>query len=316
MKQWVHARCALLALLVPMLFCAACGGPTPPARPGSLHGGVPGAAPVWGASEADAPHTGAAGEDDTGTAEKSADGTASAPPKAECYFERIARQTVQGLGLTGGESSIDKIKAAYKHIIAETSYIEYDQPELVEHWRYEDACETPPTALQVAGAGPLLYGIGTCEQYSAALVLLLEHMGFEALYVTGLTNSVQGGMVDHAWVMVKVDGQWYHIDPQLEDNVMRDDVITYYYFLKGDEDFLPHHRWGAHLQKPNAYSLALPACPASQPWQPAESLAQKPPPDVQALVQAAAKKQAAHTGAVSCAEVLGALPPLPRDMQK
>jgi transglutaminase-like putative cysteine protease len=50
-------------------------------------------------------------------------------------------------------------------------------------------------------------------------------MGFEARYVPGLTYSIEGKLVPHAWAMVRLDGSWYHADPQLEDNIIKADQV-------------------------------------------------------------------------------------------
>ena len=236
-----------------------------------------------------------------------------AAPAAPCFFKRVAGEAVAALGLTGKEKDVEKIKLAYRYVIARTTYIEYDQPELVDGWRYADHCGQTPSCYQVMGAGPLLYGIGTCENYAAALMLMLHEMGYEAVYVPGLTYSVFGTLVDHAWVMVRLAGTWYHIDPQLEDNVMKGAHIGYRYFLKGDEEMAAHHVWGGKLPRPDDYSLRLPRCPNSMPAQNGETLEQDPEPRVAELVARAAQAQAAHSGPVSKLEP-EALPPLPGEM--
>lgn len=78
-----------------------------------------------------------------------------------------------------------------------------------------------------------------CEDYAAALTLLLREMGLEAAYVPGLTYSAEGNLVDHAWTLVKVDGVWYHLDSQLEDAISRRGSVGYRYFLRGTGRWLP-----------------------------------------------------------------------------
>lgn len=237
-----------------------------------------------------------------------------APAAAPCYFDVMADAAIAEMGLGSTASDYDKVRAAYRYVIAATTYIEYDQEELVELWRYEDVCGKVPTPYQVAGAGPLLYGIGTCENYASALIVLLQRLGFEALYVTGRTFSVQGTLVDHAWVMVKIEDIWYHIDPQLEDNVSKGPLLFYHYFLKGDEEFRAHHVWGAALPRPDEHSLSLPACPISLAPPAAEELSQAPRPDVEALVTQArrAMRIARARGRTPSTLAPDELPPLPR----
>jgi transglutaminase-like putative cysteine protease len=79
------------------------------------------------------------------------------------------------------------------------------------------------------------------------MVMLLRAAGFQSEYVAGYTVSIKRDYVDHAWAIVELDGEWYHVDPQLEQNVMMGYTITYRYYLKSDTDMLADHRWGENL---------------------------------------------------------------------
>lgn len=239
-------------------------------------------------------------------------GDALAEKARPCFFDELADAAIAALALPDDTDDTAKVLAAYRTVIARTVYVEFDDPVLTESWRTADRCGRAPSAYQAAALGPLYYGIGTCENFSAALMVLLERMGYETLYVAGRTWSYDGRLVDHAWVMVCLDDVWYHIDPQLEDNVIREGRIEYRYFLKGDDDFLAHHVWGVALPRPDAHALALPACPQSAPAQEAGTLAQDPAPALDTLYARANRLQKAATWAPSRLEVEGTLPPLPR----
>ena len=60
--------------------------------------------------------------------------------------------------------------------------------------------------------GVLLRGTGVCDSYAKAYVQLLQTAGLEAKRVTGYGNGDS-----HAWAVVKIDGEWYHIDPTWDD---------------------------------------------------------------------------------------------------
>ena len=85
-----------------------------------------------------------------------------------------------------------------------------------------------------------------CEDYAAALTLLYRAAGLQAEYVPGITYSAEGPLVDHYWTMVMVDGQWYHVDPQLEDNISRHGYVRYRYFMRGSSIHASHW-WGQNL---------------------------------------------------------------------
>ena len=206
------------------------------------------------------------------------------PSSGAAYIRGLARQTAQRLvqpGMTGEE----KIQAAYEDLIARTFFA---QPVGLDIWQVRGGGEAP-SYLENRALSPLAFGIGSCEDSAAALCLVLEEMGFEPLYVPGLTVSVYGDFVDHAWCMVQLDGVWYHLDPQLEDNVIRNDLLTYRYFLRCDQTMLADHRWGENLltfaaltpeqvQEVEEHWLT-PACPTDRPTPAPKELRQAPQPD-------------------------------------
>ena len=57
------------------------------------------------------------------------------------------------------------------------------------------------------------YHKGSCEHYAAAQKVLFEELGFEVMYVEGERYD-RGAKAwgEHVWVMMKVDGNWYHVD--------------------------------------------------------------------------------------------------------
>lgn len=59
--------------------------------------------------------------------------------------------------------------------------------------------------------GVLIRGAGVCDSYSKAYVLLLEAAGMEV-------DRVTGG--NHAWNVVRMDGDWYQVDPTWDDPVL------------------------------------------------------------------------------------------------
>lgn len=235
--------------------------------------------------------------------------SASVANTIPCFFQQLAKEKVGLLGLTGRESAYEKVQAAFRYVVTNTHYLAYDNPTLTESWRYLDFCGTAPTAYQVAGFSPLHYGWGSCENYAAALMVLLEELGFETVYVTGQTFSVSGTLVDHAWLMVKIEENWYHVDPQLEDNVIKGGMLTYRYFLKSDEEFSAHHVWGTRLTMPDPYSLTLPACNFSAPAPAPEHIEKPSPPSINQLL-ATIQQLKEKTKSPSAANI-EPLPPFP-----
>ncbi len=176
-----------------------------------------------------------------------------------CEFDRLYEDTIAEIGINDEMTDYEIIEKCFVYIIESTFYIEYDNPTITQSWRSYPTCEVPPTYYEELAFGVLKYGIGSCENFAAAMMVLLEGLGFEVRYVPGYTASVGGNYVVHAWTMVKVDDRWYHLDSQLEDNISFEE-INFKYFMKDDNTFYSSHIWGERLVQPNEYDLSLPYC--------------------------------------------------------
>ncbi|MBR4096838.1 MAG: hypothetical protein IKK42_06000 [Oscillospiraceae bacterium] len=95
-------------------------------------------------------------------------------------------------------------------------------------------CETDKTyAFADTVYGALVEKKALCEGYSKAFAYLCNLAGIENAIVTGETY------VPHMWNMVKLDGNWYHVDvtwdkPTDELHKHFPDVILYQYFMVTD----------------------------------------------------------------------------------
>lgn len=211
-------------------------------------------------------------------------------------------------------SEFEKSKAAFDYMLLHT---DIGEPVLSDLWRIHGGREEAIPFLEQRALSPLRFGIGMCEDYAAALTLLLREMGLQALYVPGLTYSAEGHLVDHAWTMVQIDGIWYHLDSQLEDSISRHGMIRYKYFLRGDATLSSSHRWGQNLidsgllrEEQNEEireDFPAPACPQDYPAPEPLPLPESPAQDPRALRREAAVEIAAWE------KEHGALPPMKLD---
>lgn len=62
--------------------------------------------------------------------------------------------------------------------------------------------------------GVLLHGTGVCDSFASAYILLLEEAGVSCRKVVG--SSLEGE--SHAWVLAKLGGEWYHMDPTWDES--------------------------------------------------------------------------------------------------
>ena len=89
-----------------------------------------------------------------------------------------------------------------------------------------------------------------CEGYARSLAYLCQRAGLEVIYVVGTatyngTGSSGTTGFDHAWIKVKIDGQWYNVDPTNNDAVVAgSDKVFYNNFLQTDSEFFVDHIQG------------------------------------------------------------------------
>lgn len=116
--------------------------------------------------------------------------------------------------------------------------------------------------------GALVNGKAICTGYTAAFQYLAEKLGLHCLSISG-----DGGGVPHAWNLLWLDGNWYHVDVTWMDRGGKED-INWSYFLCSDDEMLAsrHAEWvWSSSYGLNSYPLfALPA--ADTPWPDRESL--------------------------------------------
>lgn len=86
----------------------------------------------------------------------------------------------------------------------------------------------------------LINGKAVCSGYVEAFQTLLDMLGIECRTIKG-TGTEQ----DHSWNMVKLDGEWYHVDVTWDDPIDGDGSISHKYFNVTDTDMALDHIWNA-----------------------------------------------------------------------
>ena len=121
-----------------------------------------------------------------------------------------------------GLSDYEKIKEIYKFVM--------------NHMRYSvDSLYTDHTVVGFVN------GKGVCQAYAVGLYIFLEKAGIEARYVPGPLNADYiNEYTHHAWNMVKLEGQWYHLDATWDDGQVEED---WRYFLVSDTRMEVSRSW-------------------------------------------------------------------------
>ena len=100
---------------------------------------------------------------------------------------------------------------------------------IASHVRYYGGDDTARGYYDVAHplgvVGLILYDndgkyLGLCTSYASAFRMMATTAGLECIIVLGTING--GG---HAWNQVKIDGTWYHVEPQDRPNYSDDDLF-------------------------------------------------------------------------------------------
>lgn len=73
--------------------------------------------------------------------------------------------------------------------------------------------------------GVLICHTGNCWGYSSTFQLFMDMLGIECITVYGTPNN---GGVEHAWNMVRLDGEWYCVDVAWDDPIGGSPGHTYF----------------------------------------------------------------------------------------
>ncbi|MUT67759.1 transglutaminase domain-containing protein [Paenibacillus sp. NEAU-GSW1] len=145
--------------------------------------------------------------------------------------EETVRQALADI-ITPAMNDHQKVKAIHDWIVGR---LEYDQS-LTRYTAYE----------------ALTTGRAVCQGYSLLGYSMLKQAGIPVRIAEG---SVKSG--DHAWNMVQLDGNWYHLDLTWDDPIIETasqseggnasfsalQPIRYSYYLKTDDELRADHTW-------------------------------------------------------------------------
>ena len=150
----------------------------------------------------------------------------------------------------------EKVRAINDFMVAEYRYTFGDKGPC----KSQGCTEEKLGKYSVYSTFSLIYGKGgVCDAKAKLFYRLAKKAGLDVLYVTGYVNKT----TLHAWNLVKVDGNWYHVDntwnrsSEVGMNEYQYIMIRDYY-LKGDASMKKgHHSWksGKYPAAPKDYPL-------------------------------------------------------------
>ena len=126
--------------------------------------------------------------------------------------------------LTEFSASLSKTATDYESELAAHDWLAqkatYNKAALSDYEEYADAWSIK---------GAFVDGRIVCEGYTKAMQVLLNMLGIENTPATGVTDG------PHMWNMVKLDGEWYHLDVTSNDT---DRDTRHFFFNVTDENIL------------------------------------------------------------------------------
>lgn len=145
--------------------------------------------------------------------------TYSSTLQQENYVTSQAKKLISSLKLNS-LSDDEKIKAVYDYV---TKTVDYD---------YAGVNEASSHSAYAALANKK----AVCQGYSTLVYRLLCECGIQTRIITGKSQNQ-----NHAWNIVRLNGQWYNLDATWDSNFDGNDQ-KYMYFLKGSSEFTDHVR--------------------------------------------------------------------------
>lgn len=162
-------------------------------------------------------------------------------PFASCanmYY--TTTKTSDGLVLTLKLENIDdgyvqryqSLKKIVENVVSQSEGMTELEKTILAHDYVVSHCSYYKGELLYYTAGSALVdGKALCTGYARAMALLLKEMNVEC-------EVIGSNEMPHAWVKVKIDGQWYHADPTWDDT--RSAVkgkVSHTYLLRTDAEF-------------------------------------------------------------------------------
>jgi transglutaminase/protease-like cytokinesis protein 3 len=140
--------------------------------------------------------------------------------KIKQIIEQIIQEDMQ---------DVDKVKAVHDYIVLNTRY------------DYDNLLSNTIPEISFTAEGVLAKQIAVCQGYAFAFQLFMEQLSIGSKVVVG--TDLKTGL-GHAWNMVKLDGNWYHVDTTWDDPVPdKEGTVQYNYFLITDEVLEEDHDW-------------------------------------------------------------------------
>ena len=79
--------------------------------------------------------------------------------------------------------------------------------------------------------GPLGQGVSVCEGIAKTVKILCDQLGIWCIIAISEANPEKGIKYRHAWNIIKLDNEYFHLDATFDNSLGQDGVIRYDYFI-------------------------------------------------------------------------------------
>ncbi len=131
-----------------------------------------------------------------------------------------------------------EIKAIIKEIITPKTSIHHQLKAIHDYIAKEITYDNNKEKRTAYDA--LKYGETVCAGYAQLTYLMLKEVGIESIIISGETTNESDS--SHAWNMVNLNGQWYHLDTTWNSGDGQG-VCKYKYYNLSDEEISSTHFW-------------------------------------------------------------------------
>ena len=89
--------------------------------------------------------------------------------------------------------------------------------------------------------GALGNGVAVCEGMAKAVKILCDELNIWCIIAISEANPEKGIKYRHAWNVIKIDGQYYHLDTTFDNTLSKDSVVRYDYVNLSDKQIFRDH---------------------------------------------------------------------------
>ena len=166
--------------------------------------------------------------------------------------------------LTGKNSVVYDICIEVIDALTDDGMTDYDKELAIHDWiilntRYDEGALSRFSDAQPDPDSENPYGLlvnkkAVCRGYTSTFQLFMDMLKIECVTVEGTSTDTYGYTVEHAWNIVRLDGEWYCVDVTWNDPIGPPDSYIGYRYFNVSSDYLResyNHQWDESLV-PNA----------------------------------------------------------------